>query len=532
MIVSTCSRTALAWYLCLDKLLISGNRFSLFLPVAVIPLSTNFYSEDRHRKKLFQQAEEGKQMDARGKCWCFCFLLLCLTLQQVGCVVQNRVSSTDTNQEINRLFAVAQKVHTRVGVYLNEDLRNYVYRQEKPGAAFQMEVGRNLVPVVMTMATAMFDNAVEVESLPPYVGSYRPDIEVVIEPEILYASGNIVTTGFLSGQVVATLKLRLKAYDLSGRVIWQGEAVGENQGEQVDLVSAILIGSADKSGKAAGQAGISAAIKIIKNFNSSKPLEIYSLLELKAKAPVKGTQKSATAEQADLLSQRGMYQYDKKNFQQALYSFQQADRINPADLSTKFYLGVCQMYTGQKQRAVETLKYVLSNSRRGDSLAVNSKQWVERLNDPLKVAVVFDGSGKIIPPDLKAGFLHALTSCGMYEIVSVQDTADVQQTALNRYIDEASKKKARVVFFVRGDKSVRDVIDPTLREGDVAAEFVLNTTIKAYSTRNKKPVTEEIMLFDNAARMKKQLNAENVQTGLIKQSGKRLVLSLLGSEIF
>lgn len=458
----------------------------------------------------------------------FGLLLLALVLFQSGCVVQAPPSS-DTSRDLSRLFAVAEKVHARAGVYLNEDMRGYVYKQEKAPAPFQMETGRNIRPVVMTMASAMFDNAIEVDSLPPYTGGYRPDVEVVIEPELTYTYG--ATSGVMSGQLTAVVKLRVKAYDLSGRIIWQGEALGENQGEQVDVLSTLL-GNVDKSAKAAGQAGLNAAVKIIKEFNVSKPPELYSLLEQKASAQAKGQKRSGGGDEAEKLFQRGMYQYDKKNFQQAIYSFQQADRLKPDDLSNRFYLGVCQMYTGQKRRAVDTLNYVLTNSKKGDSLAANSRQWIQRLNDPLKISIVFSGYNGRIAGDVRQGFLNSLTNCGMYDVISVQDTeGPVAQSAMKKYIDEAARKKARIVLFVQSEKNVKDLTDPTLREGDIASEFALNTNVKAYSAQKKKPVSDFI-LFDNAARMKKQANAELIQTGLLQRSANRTVLSLLGNEIF
>lgn len=458
----------------------------------------------------------------------FGLLLLALVLFQSGCVVQ-APPSEDAPRDLSRLFALAEKVHSRAGVYLNEDMRSYVYKQEKAPAPFQMETGRNIRPVVMTMASAMFDEAIEVDSLPPYTGGYRPDVEVVIEPELTYTYG--ATSGVMSGQLTAVVKLRVKAYDLSGRIIWQGEAVGENHGEQVDFLSTLL-GNVDKSAKAAGHAGLNAAVKIIKEFNASKPPELYVLLEQKVSAQAKGQEKSGVGDEAEKLLQRGMHQYDKKNFQQAIYSFQQADRLKPDDLTNKFYLGVCQMYTGQKRRAVDTLNYVLTSRKKGDSLAVKSRRWIQRLSDPLKICIVFSGyHGKIVG-DVRQGFLDSLTNCGMYELMSVEGTeGPVAQSTMNKFIDKAARKKAKVVLFVQSEKNVKDLTDAMLREGDIASEFTLNTSVKAYSVQKKKPVTD-FVLFDNAARMKKQANAELIQTSLLQRSANRAVLSLLGNEVF
>ncbi|MCE5334407.1 MAG: hypothetical protein LLG06_07425 [Desulfobacteraceae bacterium] len=460
------------------------------------------------------------------------FLLFCMALLSSGCVVQ-APSSSDPAQELNRLFAVAEKVHARAGIYLNEDIRSYVYRQDKSGAPIKIDVGRSISPVCMTMASAIFDSAVEVQSLPPYVGGQQsPDVEVVLEPEILYVSCN--ASGVLSGQITAAIKLRMKAYDLSGRIIWQGEAIGENQGEQMDVLSALL-GNVDKTGKATGQAGLAAATRIIQDFNATKPPELYALLETKAAtaAQPKGQKKTEAQVQGDKLFQRGMYQFDKKNYQQALYSFQQSARLNPDDLSTKFYVGVCRMYTGQKRRAVDDLNNVLAGCKKGDSLAANSKQWIQRLNDPLKIGIVYSGFQGQIGDDVKQCFAQGVSNCGMYEVVLIHDSQNpvAERAAMNKYIDEAAKKKARIILFVQADKTGRDLFDATLREGDIASEFAVNASVKAYAVQKKKPIAD-FMLFDNAARMKKLANADLIQSALLKKSANRMVLALLGNEIF
>jgi hypothetical protein len=157
-----------------------------------------------------------------------------MTIVLSGCF---RVS-IDPSEDLRSLFPVNERIHARVGVYISEDLRNYILEHEKTGMNFRMEIGKYLVPIAMQMAGAMFDEAVEIDSLPPYMGDYRPDVEAIVEPEILYACGN--AAGAFSGRVEAKVKLRIKAYDLSGKAIWQGEALGESSGDRVDFVTTFL----------------------------------------------------------------------------------------------------------------------------------------------------------------------------------------------------------------------------------------------------------------------------------------------------
>jgi tetratricopeptide (TPR) repeat protein len=463
----------------------------------------------------------------------FAVLLFCSLFLGSGCV-RTVPLAEDPSKDLRNLFPVNERIHAKVGVFISDDLRRYVVQRGKLGISFQMEVGKYLVPITMQMAGAMFDEAVEVNSLPPYVGGYRPDVEAVIEPEILYAFGNAV--GTFSGKIEARVKFRVKAYDLSGKVIWQGEALGESSSDQMDFVDTFLA-HLDKVGRVGYQAGLFAAQKIIRDFNASRPPELYSLLEVKALAQPKSQKKSAMLEQADKLYQKGLYHFDKKNFQQALYGFQQAERLSPDDLVVKFYIGICRMYTGQRARALEELKQILARNPKGDKLAGDCRSWIKRLNDPLKISVVFLGSEDLFPANLRRTYIQTLTACGMYDIAEVRDVpgADLQMdsAALNKYLEDSSKKNSRVVVFVQGLRNDREIVDPGLRDGDLATEFELNADVKAYGTKKKK-LAAGFNLTETAARMKKQTEPEKgaIHSALAQTSSSRLVLSLLGNEVF
>ena len=173
--------------------------------------------------------------------------------------------------DIARVFEVRNKIPANAGVYFNPELKNYVFKQDKMGMTFQMEVGKYFVPIGTQMAEAMFDKVILVDSLPPYRGSYKPDVEGVLEPEIIYAYGDAV--GTLSGNIVVKLTVRLKAYDLNGNVIWQRDVTGEAQSEKMDFVSQFL-GGMGKIGEVGYNAGFQAAEKFLKEYDANPPKEL------------------------------------------------------------------------------------------------------------------------------------------------------------------------------------------------------------------------------------------------------------------
>lgn len=465
--------------------------------------------------------------------WTTVPLLFASILMLSGCV-QNIGMSQDHTRDINKLFPVTEKIHAKVGVHIPDEMRNYVFRQNKAGVTFQMEMGRYLVPICMAMAGAMFDEAVEVGSIPPYLESYRPDVEAVVEPEILYAYGN--ASGFLSGQIEARVKFRIRAFDLSGKTIWHGEAMGEARNENVDFVATLLSGL-DRVGNVGYEAAMRAAQKIVRDFNASRPLELYALLEVKALAEPRSQKKSAVLEQAEKLYQKGMYHFDKKNFQQALYGFQQAERISPDDPVFRFYIAICRMYTGQRTRAIEDFNNVLSRCSKGSKMATDCRSWIERLNDPLKISVIFVGSQDSFPEDLRRGYLQAFKQCGMYNVLDVSEAAgggpQMEPKALDRLLDTCLAKKGRIVLFVQGVRNSRELVEPGPKGGDVAWESTVDTNMIAYGTKKKKKVLE-VVLNETAARLNKQPDSSSVPLYMVltQKSAERAVLALLGDEIF
>jgi tetratricopeptide (TPR) repeat protein len=396
-----------------------------------------------------------------------------------------------------------------------------------------MDVGKYFVPIGMQMASALFDEAMEVSSLPPYMGAYKPDVEAVIEPEILYAYGDAI--GTLAGHVEAKVRVRVKGYDLSGKVVWEGEALGESRSDRMDFVSTFLVGM-DKPGQVGYQAGLAAAQKIVNDFNVSKPAALYALLEMKEVSKSKTGKSQPSSQLFDKYYQKGMYQFEKKNFQQALYGFQQAEKVNNADLLTPFYVGLCCMYTGQKAQAVGNLNQVLSRNPRDQKLNADCKKWLQRLNDPLKIGLVLmRGSKNSFSTDENRAVIQALTDSRMYEIVEVKnsDSTDVltDPTKLNPYLDACARRGIKIVLFVQTEKDSRHLTAVSLPEGDTATEVTVTTKVEAYGTGKRKAIAE-FTLTETAARMQPMTNTEMISSALLKRSSDRMVLSLLENDLF
>ncbi|GKT09129.1 hypothetical protein [Desulforhabdus sp. TSK] len=459
-------------------------------------------------------------------------IMLALVLSQSGCVHNVPLNVAPATRE---LFPNTEKIHAKVGVYFSDDLRNYVCKQNKMGMVFQMEVGKYMVPIAMQMISSLFDEAVEVNSLPPYMGNYQPDVEAVIEPEILYAYGNAI--GTLSGEVEAKVRFRIKGYDLSGNVVWEGNALGESRSGQIDFVTTFLTGM-DKVGQVGYQAGLSAAQQIVNEFNSSRPPELYALLEMKTLAKSKSRKSVSNSELFENLYQKGMYHFNKKNFQQALYGFQKAEGINGKDPLAQFYVGVCYIFTGRREKALAKLESVMAGNPKDNKLASDCKKWIERLNDPLNIAFVIRSDSKNPQSDECGKILsQALSNSGMYEIVRAGDSkssaSPENSNQWNAYLASSSREGAKIVLSIQSRKESMVATEPGRKEGDFATLFEITTKTEAYGASKKKLVAE-FTLTDTAARIDKQTPAEKTatETSLMRRNADRIVLNLLKNEIF
>ena len=215
---------------------------------------------------------------------------------------------------------------------------------------FKLKVGEYLLPIAMKMGSAMFDKVTLVNSLPPYDGNYRPDVEAVISPEVLSCYGDAV--GAFSGYIKAKTKLRVTAYDLGGNVLWQDEAIGESKSKNIDFVKTLLTGM-EEVGKTGYQAAFSAATQIINDFYDRPPQELLSLLEIKKAENLRTGGALPDFELFKNLYEKGQFQYDKKNYYQSLYLFAKASNIASDEPSALFYTGASYTHTGDKSRALK-----------------------------------------------------------------------------------------------------------------------------------------------------------------------------------
>jgi tetratricopeptide (TPR) repeat protein len=434
--------------------------------------------------------------------------------------------------DIARVFEVRNKIPANAGIYFSPELKNYVYKQDKMGMTFQMEVGKYFVPIGTQMAEAMFNKVILVDSLPPYRGSYKPDVEGVLEPEIIYAYGDAI--GTLSGNIVVKLTVRLRAYDLNGNVIWQRDVTGESQSEKMDFVSQFL-GGMGKIGEAGYNAGFQAAEKFLKEYDANPPKEVLSLVELKELTALKRDWKLPPGEAYSKFCQKGVFQYEKKNFQQALYSLEQAEKIKANDPYVNFYAGACYAYTAQKNKAVQDFNKALQHSE-DDELIENSEKWLKTLKTPLNIGLVFLKEQDGNPPSEWIKIIsQRLADSGMYTVSETKETSPsflTNKTEFDNYLSNCLKKGLRIVVCISIKSASQKAVAADIGKGDVATEMLVYINAKAYSTK-KKNLHSESGWVESTARLgevpKPQM--ETIQTQLIKTGADKMVLKLLAKEI-
>lgn len=451
------------------------------------------------------------------------FGLLLLVMVATGCV-HNVPLAVDATKDMSRALPRTKKIPVKVGMYLSDDLKKYVYRQHKMGMTFQMNVGEYLPPISLQMASAMFEDVASVNALPPYNGGYKPDVEAVVVPEILYCYGNAV--GTVSGYIEGKAKIRITAYDLGGKVLWQDEALGESRSKEMSFVGAFL-GGMEEVGKTGYQAAFAAAVKIINDFNARPPKELYSLLDIKHMTSMKNRRN--ISELYKNFYEKGQFQYEKKNYYQALYSFEKAAGLNTDDPAALFYIGACYTFTGDKDKAIDAYKKVVEKSPRSLE-AGDSKKWLEILKEPLKIAVVGSNNDS-------ESIRRALTDSGMYEVIDVNDlrppaTANLQKD-WNSFLERCTKKGIKIVVVSDIDSPSQKIRIDQQPSGDVATEHVVKISSKAYSTK-KKEVKTEIKIIERTSTMTEQTQeATNTIKGqLLKNGAKKLVLRLLENNIY
>ncbi|TRW94894.1 tetratricopeptide repeat protein [Candidatus Methylobacter oryzae] len=456
------------------------------------------------------------------------YLLLTMTAITSGCAY-NVPLAVDPVKDMHQSRLVSKKMPIKVGIYLSDDLKHYVYKQQRMGTAFRMKIGKYLPIVAAAMASAMFDDVILVDSVPPYSNSYKPDVEAVIRLEILSCYANAV--GDLSGYIKAKTKLRITAYDLDGNSLWQDEAVGESRSTELDFIGSLLDGM-EEAGKTGYQAVFSATARLINDFYAKPPQKLLALLEVKKAENLRNL---PNFELFKTLYEKGRFQYDKKNYCQSLYLFAKASTIVPDEPATLFYTGACYTHSGDKQNALKKFADIIAKSPSGQE-ASDAKKWIQRLNDPLKIGLANINKANKTALDNEA-VRNALTNSNMYTVI---DTAKL--TALNnplispdfsQFLDSCSKKGAKVIILHEIDSSSQKASPDYYGGEDVATEHSVRISAKAYSTKRKQ-LTTAILINEKSSTMQKQTAEEEAKTKqqLLENASRKLVLQLLKNDIF
>lgn len=464
------------------------------------------------------------------------FIMLLILVFFLGGCARDVPLQRDTLSQ--KPLPVKEKIYLRVGVFVDENVQNYVHTKDRLGIAYRMPVGRNVAPLAMLAASALFDEAVEVHGRPPYTTSYQPDVQAVVEVELL--SVHLEAVGTLAGHIEAQIGLRLKVINLRGDVLWNHDAWGEGRSEGVDFVNSLLKNRKEVH-HTVQEAGLSSIRQILRDFNPNRVPELQSFAQLRRLSPGKSSRNVSDASRAENLFQKGMEHLKKKNFHEALYAFQMAERSDPNDLLSRFYTGVCYVFTGQRDRALLRITGVLDNKpRRPPGLAADCRKWIDRLHDPLKIMLVGTSQSESLSPEqvIKEVSL-SLSESKMYEIVALDDfdssgaVRSVNQR--NEHLSRAVKAGAKVLLMLHVVEERQDVrlTGEDTKGGDSAVVLQIKTIATAYGTESGKLIAE-LRIEDSTSTMGRTsfFRADKAEIALMGRSGDRLLLNLLKNEIF
>lgn len=454
-------------------------------------------------------------------------ILLTITMITSGCV--HNAPAVDSNKAMRQSELAGKKVPIKVGLYLSDDLKQYVYWRHKPGNDFQMKIGDHLPQIAMTMASTLFDDVAQVRGLPPYDDGYRPDVEAVVRPEILFCYGN--TVGALEADAEARIKVRVSVYDLGGNTLWQGEAVGVGKSADMDFANGYS--GTDIADKTGYQALFAATARLIDDFYAKPPRQLLALLDIKKAENLGSLGALPDAELFKTLYEKGRAQYEQKNYHQSSYLFEKALFVAPDEPAALFYTGASYTHTGDKQKALDKFADVIrkTSGREID----DARKWIQRLNDPLKVGVV--ASDKAGGPALDGGIVRdALLSNGMYKIIGSAKLTPANRSAASDFagfIDKSYRRGAKVVI-LHDINSVSEKAESNHYSGeDVATEHKVSITAKVYSAK-KKQLKTEVLIGESASTIQAQSPEEELKTKqqLLQSAAKKLVLELLKNDIF
>jgi hypothetical protein len=459
------------------------------------------------------------------------YVALTISLAASGCAYNVPIVA-DPVKDMRQSRLAGKKMPIKVGLYLSDDLKNYIYEQQRMGTTFQMNVGEYLLPIAMKMGSTMFDKVTVVNALPPYSGTYRPDVEAVISPEILSCYGDAV--GAFSGYIKAKTKMRVTAYDLDGNVLWQDEATGESKSRHMDFVKTLVDGMAEV-GKTGYKAAFSAATQIINDFYARPPQDLLSLLEIKKAENLRNSGALPDFELFKNLYEKGQFQYDKKNYYQSSYLFAKAANIASDEPAALFYTGASYTYTGDKARALKKFEDIIKKQPSGPE-ARDSKKWIQRLDDPLEIGVF--GTHKSNWSVSNNKIIHdALINSGMYKVINsdrlTPPTGPMPSPEFSKFLDDCYKIGIKVVILHDVASFSKKPQYDFYSGEDVATEHRIRISAKVYSTK-KKQLKTELQINERTSTIQEQTEAEEIETRhqLLQRGAKKLALQLLKNDIF
>jgi hypothetical protein len=464
------------------------------------------------------------------------FILTIVTITILsGCAFKVPLE-VDAAKDMRRTFQNSKKLPIKVGLYIDDEMRNYVYKQQKMGMIFYMTVGEYVFSISKSMALEMFEEVIYVDSLPPFTDSYMPDVDAVVKPEILCCYGNAI--GTLSGNIEVEISFRVIAYDLCGKILWEDIAVGKKRSEKIDFVSSFFGGMTD-IGNIGYQAAFSAATKIINDFHASPPKELSSFLEIKRLSSLGSRNISSDHDLFNFFYEKGLFLFKRKNYYHALLSLKNAARIDPNDLSTMYNIGSCLTHIGQKKKALQQLSQVVIRAP-GSDAAASAKALIERLEEPLKIGVVAVNKkrkNKYISPEFLEGSLRqAFVDSQMYNIADIikhgpPNSLQLNQT-MKQFLDRCYGKGIRIVVFAESSFSSHPARCAQVNQGDIATELEVKIVAHVFPTRLKK--IEDVFSLEERTLSRQTVATEQtaIKRELIQRGTKRLVLRLLTKDIF
>ncbi|OPY74627.1 MAG: hypothetical protein A4E65_03803 [Syntrophorhabdus sp. PtaU1.Bin153] len=427
-------------------------------------------------------------------------------------------------------------IHTGAGIYLNDQLKKYVYRRQRRDQAIQINIGKQLAGVSRLMSSSLFHDTLIVEALPPLAGNYGDDVRAVVKPEITYFG--VSTTDMnddFAGSVKAMVRMRVTIYDLDGKVLWRDEAWGEGTGGSVNPARGAE-GHQEEMERIGYQALLSAASKIINDLNTQAPAQLYAALEPSELFVQKSTAGLTDTDLVGIYRERGEAELNRRNYHQALYWLNKSDRISPGDMLTSFYLGVCWVYVGQKSRGLEKFRQVIRNDPESQ-MGKDSAKWVETIRNPLKIGVVVIERGnraKVLPADNVV--YRTIKESRAYETVDVSDlkpTLDLtNREEFKGFLERCARKGLTLVVYVYTDRLEITGTHGGALEGDSAKDYITTATAHVFSTK-KKRMHSQVSVQENSSVLIENTAEEReaIRNELLERASGRLVLKLLARDI-